>query len=138
MCLAKAGALKRPKRGIFQITERGQQLLQQYPSRFTKKALSIYPEFIAFSRGQVADGSITEEKPNNIQPPDDSARSPEEDLISAYQLLRRALANELLEAVKKSTPRFFEELVAHLLVAMGYGGSVADAGRAVGRSGMTE
>ena len=83
----------------------------------------------------MADGGIPEEKPSNIQPADDSARTPEEDLISAYQLLRSALANEVLEAVKKSTPRFFEELVVDLLVAMGYGGSVADAGRAVGRSG---
>lgn len=50
-------------------------------------------------------------------------------------MLRSALANEVLEAVKKSTPRFFEELVVDLLVAMGYGGSVTDAGKAVGRSG---
>jgi restriction system protein len=37
--------------------------------------------------------------------------------------------------VKKSSPTFFEELVVDLLVAMGYGGSVADAGQAVGGSG---
>lgn len=134
MYLTKAGALKRPKRGTFQITERGQHLLRQYPTRFTKQALTIYPEFIAFSTGQVPDSGIPEEK-HNIQPPDDSARTPEEELINAYQLLRSALANEVLEAVRKSTPRFFEELVVDLLVAMGYGGSVEDAGRAVGRSG---
>ncbi len=38
--LTKAGALKRPRRGIFQITDRGRQLLSQYPNRFTKQALS--------------------------------------------------------------------------------------------------
>jgi restriction system protein len=132
--LTKAGALERPRRGSFQITERGQELLRQYPTRFTKQALSAYPEFVAFSKGQLAESGEPEEK-SNTQLADESTRTPEEDLISAYQKLRRALANEVLEAVKKSTPRFFEELVVDLLVAMGYGGSVTDAGRAVGRSG---
>jgi restriction system protein len=50
-------------------------------------------------------------------------------------VLREALAADVLDAVKKSTPTFFEELVIDLLVAMGYGGSMEDAGKAVGRSG---
>jgi restriction system protein len=37
--------------------------------------------------------------------------------------------------VKSCSPPFFERLVVELLVAMGYGGSLADAGQAVGRSG---
>jgi restriction system protein len=41
----------------------------------------------------------------------------------------------VLEQVKAATPAFFERLVIDLLVAMGYGGSRQDAGRAVGRSG---
>ena len=49
--------------------------------------------------------------------------------------MRHDLAQELLERVKNSSPRFFENLVVDLLVAMGYGGSKADAGQAVGRSG---
>ena len=133
--LTKAGALKRPKRGTFQITERGQHLLRQHPVRFNKQALMVYPEFAAFSRGQVADNASPGEKSNGLQAIEDSVHTPEEDLVSAYELLRSALANEVLEAVKRSSPRFFEELVVDLLVAMGYGGSVADAGRAVGRSG---
>ena len=42
---------------------------------------------------------------------------------------------ELLEQVKAASPAFFERLVIDLLVAMGYGGSRQDAGRAIGRSG---
>jgi len=133
--LTKAGALRRPRRGTFQITERGLQLLDQYPTRFTKQALNVYPEFVAFSKGQSTENGRSEEKASSVQVGDDSARTPEEDLLSAYQLLRNALANEVLDAVRKSTPRFFEELVVDLLVAMGYGGSVADAGKAVGRRG---
>ncbi len=35
----------------------------------------------------------------------------------------------------KGTPAFFERLVVDLLVAMGYGGSRADAGKAIGQTG---
>jgi restriction system protein len=45
------------------------------------------------------------------------------------------LASELLERVKKCSPQFFERLVILLLVRMGYGGSLKDAGQAIGRTG---
>jgi restriction system protein len=40
-----------------------------------------------------------------------------------------------LERIKNNTPQFFERLVVDLMVAMGYGGSRADAGKSVGTSG---
>ena len=40
-----------------------------------------------------------------------------------------------MDAVKKMTPEAFEQLVVKLLVAMGYGGSIQDAGKAVGKAG---
>ena len=61
--------------------------------------------------------------------------TPEESLENSYQVLREALARELLETIGNGTPAAFERLVVHLLVAMGYGGSVEDAGRVVGKSG---
>jgi restriction system protein len=42
---------------------------------------------------------------------------------------------EVLEKVKTSTPYFFERLVIDLLVKMGYGGSIKEAGKAIGKSG---
>jgi restriction system protein len=51
-------------------------------------------------------------------------------------VLRDSLANGVLEAVRKSTPTFFEELVIDLLVEMGYGGSVEDAGKQSDDPGM--
>src|SRR5580700_5736576 len=53
----------------------------------------------------------------------------------AYQGLRASLAQDLLNKVKGCSPRFFERLVVDLLLAMGYGGSKAEAGRAVGQGG---
>ena len=40
-----------------------------------------------------------------------------------------------METRETCSPRFFESLVVELLLAMGYGGSRADAGQAVGQSG---
>jgi restriction system protein len=45
------------------------------------------------------------------------------------------LEGELLEQVKSASPSFFERLVVELLVRMGYGGTLRDAGQAVGKSG---
>lgn len=54
---------------------------------------------------------------------------------AAYELLRNQLVIDLLKKIKENSPRFFEELVIDVLVKMGYGGSKADAGTAIGRSG---
>ena len=64
-----------------------------------------------------------------------STRTPQEILETGYQTLHAQLADELLEKVKSASPIFFERLVVELLVKMGYGGSLADAGRAIGKSG---
>ena len=127
--LAKAGALERVKRGVFRITERGKELLALNLPKLTIQNLAKYPEFVAFRRGSQSAGDEDQE----IEP--EKTQTPEEQLASAYKVLRDSLANDVLEAVKKAPPAFFEELVVDLLVAMGYGGSVEDAGRAVGKSG---
>jgi restriction system protein len=45
------------------------------------------------------------------------------------------LAQDILNKVITLSPAFFEKLVVELLVKMGYGGSIKDAGRAIGKSG---
>jgi restriction system protein len=61
--------------------------------------------------------------------------TPEERMATAYQTLRADLQADLIEQVKSASPPFFERLVVDLLLAMGYGGSRQDAGRAIGKSG---
>jgi restriction system protein len=81
------------------------------------------------SNGSTLAGSstLTEDMPSD--------QTPEDLLASAYRHLRHNLELELLEQVKAASPVFFERLVIDLLVAMGYGGSRQDAGRAIGKSG---
>jgi restriction system protein len=129
--LTKAGLLESTGRGRFKITARGQDILKAPPKQIDNRYLSSIPEFLDFrlSSKQV-------DAPTKGAEPDDSVtQTPEELLESSYSQLRRALALELLEKAKACSPRFFERLVVDLLVAMGYGGSRADAGQAVGRSG---
>jgi restriction system protein len=64
-----------------------------------------------------------------------SEQTPEEALEFAHQSIRQSLAQELLSRILSCSPRFFEDLVVELLVAMGYGGSRRDAGERVGQSG---
>jgi restriction system protein len=42
---------------------------------------------------------------------------------------------KLLDRIKHNSPTFFEKLVVELLLKMGYGGTRADAGTAIGKSG---
>jgi restriction system protein len=126
---AKAGVLKRVRRGVFQITDRGKDLLNEKHQRISVKILSRYPEFVEFHKGSADHGDA---QPLNGK---EVAQTPEEQLAASYEVLRQTLAAELLDTVKKSSPAFFEKLVIELLVAMGYGGSIDDAGRAVGGAG---
>ena len=52
-----------------------------------------------------------------------------------YQTLLNNLAQDLLAKVKNTSPTFFERLVIDLLLKMGYGGSLKDAGKAIGQTG---
>lgn len=64
-----------------------------------------------------------------------NALTPEETIEQAHQILRRELVGEVLASIMKCTQAFFELLIVKLMIKMGYGGSRAEAGKAVGRSG---
>lgn len=125
--LRRAGLLDNSGRGVFRITESGSAVLEQNPDHIDVRFLRQFPEFVEFQGGpaRALNDQINVEK----------VSTPHETLALSYETLRRALAQDLLDRVKSSPPRFFEQLVVDLLVAMGYGGSRADAGRAVGQSG---
>jgi restriction system protein len=129
--LRKAGLIASAKRGKFGITTRGQEVLKASPQSITVQYLLQFPEFVEF-RAQSQPSSKDGHKEIVT---DEQGQTPEETLESAYQKLRLALAQELLDRIKGCSPKFFERLVVDLLVAMGYGGSRKDAGQAVGQSG---
>jgi restriction system protein len=131
--MKKAGLLEATRRGYFRITSRGQELLRKQPKAINVKLLKQYPEFLEF---QQLKGTRSGEKVSASGVIlDISTATPSEALETAYEKLRDELADELLAKLKKSSPSFFERAVVELLVKMGYGGSRADAGKAIGKSG---
>lgn len=131
--LKKAGLVESVGRGRVRITQEGSQVLSQGPERIDNEFLMQYPDFRDWA------GYRPPTKPSSsktaVQTVDAAELTPEEHLESSHERLRHALARELLSRVKQSPPEFFEQLVVDLLVKMGYGGSRADAGRAIGGSG---
>ncbi|BFU90802.1 MAG: hypothetical protein NTAFB01_19890 [Nitrospira sp.] len=128
--LKKAGLLESTRRGFFRITDRGRSVLASKPARIDVKYLEQFPEFIPFRE-------LRHEPQNETTFPVAVSTdvTPEEALDAAYGRLRLDLEGELLEQVKSASPSFFERLVVELLVQMGYGGTLRDAGQAVGKSG---
>ena len=129
--LKKAGLLDSPKRATFVITDIGRQTLSKNPDRIDAKYLRQFPSFLEFQNASRND-SETEEETTEIAVHE---QTPEENLDKAYQRIRKSLASELLNRVVELSPAFFERLVVELLVKMGYGGSIKDAGKAMGKSG---
>jgi restriction system protein len=132
--LRKAKFLESTRRGRFKITERGLEILKSNPPKIDTKYLMQYgdAEFREFQKPSHRNGDQTED---NAEIDAEAVRTPREIIESGYQEMRRDLSQELLNRIKSSPPRFFEQLVVDLLVAMGYGGSRIDAGEAVGQSG---
>lgn len=126
--LAKSGLLEATRRGYFRITDRGRNVLKQNPDQINNAFLRQFEEFREFQRP-----SVKNEKP--VTSRSDESQTPEEMIETAYLKLRRDLAVELLETIHSCSPAFFEKLVVDLLVKMGYGGTRAEAGKAVGGSG---
>lgn len=126
--LKKAGLISAPRRAVFQITELGLEVLKQNPPLINIAFLRQFPEFVEFQ--STKHESTIESATDEI-----ITLTPEEDLEKAYQALRQSLAQDLMAQVMSMPPAFFERLVVELLVKMGYGGSIKDAGKAIGKSG---
>jgi restriction system protein len=129
--LKKAGLIDYPTRGHFRATERGLKVISENVPKIDVTFLKQYPEFVDFyttKKLPVSTEVVDAENP-------ESSQTPEELVAAGYLKLRKQIESDLLARVKQCTPDFFERLVVMLLTTMGYGGSLADAGRAIGKTG---
>ncbi|MCB8952416.1 MAG: restriction endonuclease [Ardenticatenales bacterium] len=127
--LKKAGLLIATRRGHFQISDRGHQVLAQKPTAINNAFLKQFAEFVAFQQPQKT------KYEQNSEDSESEMHTPEEEIEAAYQRVRSGLVVELLQTIKSCSPAFFERLVIDLLLKMGYGGTRRDAGAAIGKSG---
>lgn len=139
--LAKAGLVENTRRGYFRITQRGQAALADAAATINNAYLDQFKEFQDF-KAKVNEGdgaasgsaSALVQVPAPIGTPGDT-ETPDEALRKAHAAITGALAADLLDRVRGATPTFFEKLIVELLLAMGYGGTSEEAGRALGQSG---
>lgn len=117
--LNKAGLIETPLRGKYCITEKGRKALES-GEKVDLKYLDRSEEFRAFH-------STSPEKTEELTETE-SEESPMEVLDSAFQQVNTTLVSQLMDEVMKLTPTEFEKLVVKLLLQMGYGNGIDNAG----------
>ncbi len=123
-----AGLITYPSRGMMTVTQEGKSVLIENPSHINRKYLTKYPAFNTFinkktaSQKQIDDISSSHDTPTEI-------------LKKSYEDTKNKVQSEIHDLIMNSSPKFFEKLVVNLIVKMGYGGSVAEAGQRIGKSG---
>jgi restriction system protein len=134
--LSKAGLLEGTRRGYFKLTTSGKRVLDARPARIDNAFLEQFDGFQQFKARSRASQTV---RIADAEPPDTGftrqTETPDEIMRAAHRQIDTSLAQELLERIRASPPDFFERLIVNLLLGMGFGGSAADAGRAIGRSG---
>lgn len=129
--MKQAGLVNNTRRGFFELTDQGRSVLADETIELNAKYLERFEDFREFQ----ARGGKTEDVATASPMEVEEDGTPDEELQAAHVRLNKALAANLLDQVRSSSPAFFEQLIVDLLLAMGYGGSHGDAGRALGRTG---
>ncbi len=133
--LKQAGLVQATKRAHFAITRRGSDVLKSGLTKIDIKYLKQFAEFVDFqNRSSTEEAVEMLELPSNDGQLNDSI-TPDDLMRQTSRTIHIALGNEILDRLRISKPAFFERVVVQLLLAMGYGGTLAQAGKAIGKSG---
>jgi len=128
--LKKAGLIKYPERGVYQITDIGKSFLETKPSTLRMKQLEQFPEYQEWRKT-----FNTNDKSKTIIETGKDEQTPEEVLASTVEELNNELASELLDKLKENSFQYFERFVIQLLQKMGYGDFNKDASQHTGQTG---
>ncbi|WP_447077813.1 restriction endonuclease [Shewanella algae] len=127
--MVKAGLISQPKRGMCEITQRGLDALAS-GQLINNDYLAKFDDFNDFRCAHTARPCQPSNRARAISVShNDDNQTPTELMAKAFSALNAALADELLEQIHSLSPKFFEQLVVDLMLAMGYGGSQKDAGQ---------
>ncbi|SNU02088.1 restriction system protein [Ruaniaceae bacterium KH17] len=121
--LTNVGALSRPKRAHYQITDAGRLVLSLFPDGARErdiKALGEDPDSPIRIYQSTSRVKRNEEKD---VPEPLASMTPIEQVQDGIERIHDEVAAELLERLQSHEPAFFERAVVELLLAMGYGGT---------------
>jgi restriction system protein len=99
--LRKAGLLEAPRRGWFQVTKRGLDVLKKTPEKINVNFLEQFDEFLQFRERREKPVESHEASENGSE-----QQTPEEAIELAYLRIRQSLADEVLQTVKNCSPSF--------------------------------
>ena len=132
--LKRAGLSGSPRRGFWQLTDKGQVYADTHVGPLTAREIEqIARDFTDTRLGPVPSGlppTALFATPQTDFP--EKVASPDDRLGQAVSELRGAVATELLDTLATVSPSFFEAIVLDLLHRMGYGASRADLQRVGG------
>lgn len=120
--LTNVGALARPSRGNYAITDAGKFLLERFPNGMVERDINslgedpsspIRPYVATVNKKLNLTGTIVES----------TALTPIEQVQSGVERIKEKVASELSQRLQNKDPGFFEQAVVNLLLAMGYGGA---------------
>jgi restriction system protein len=117
--LKHAGLIESPNRGRVRISDQGLKVLDQKPEYINCRFLKTFPSYLKFIGSNNEESSESKPVPETVIV--ESKQTPQELMESAFQTLRRATAEDLIDRLKKCSPGFFEIVVVRLLQALGYG-----------------
>ena len=120
--LFNVGALERPARNRYRVTDGGLAVLKQFPTGATEAQLDQYAKDVSspihpYKRREVgldSEQPVTSLVPNEL--------TPIEQVQRGISRIAEDVATELLSRIQEKEPEFFEQAVVDLLLAMGYGG----------------
>lgn len=129
--LDRAGLISTPSKGHYCITEEGKKALKS-GAVIDLDYLDQYPSFQAFHTTSIIETGTPDETGKDNS---EEEKTPMEILDAAYRKVNASLAEELMTEVMKLEPGDFEKLVVRLLLQMGYGSGIDDAGKVTQLSG---
>lgn len=132
--LDKAGLITTPTRGHYQITDEGLKALRS-GATIDLNYLDRYESFRQFHTVNTSGGK----QHGSEEQKDEEEKTPTEIMTAAFDKMNASLAGDLMDMVMGLEPTEFETLVVKLLLKMGYGYGIEDAGkvtRATGDGGI--
>lgn len=121
--LTNVGALERPTRGHYRITEAGRGLIPMFPHGARERDINALGED---PNSPIRVYMATVKKTANDSTPaaaTSAEMTPIEQVQTGIERINEEVAAELLVRLQGKEPGFFEQAVVDLLLAMGYGGT---------------
>lgn len=117
--LSMAGLVNKPKRGVYEISQKGNDLLK------TPEKINQY----ILDQIEKREPKKREKKEINIVGDDsNSDLTPQERLFISFDKIKKSIYNEIIQTILSKSPFEFERLVVLVLQKMGYGGEIKNSG----------